>query len=98
MRVLLAVARIRWLQGDDANLVIPGRDELARPESILPSGWLPGWPNAPRNDGANQGDYAAQRNDLLQRRDMPGEGAAAGRGGGHRGLRLLADEGLVDAT
>jgi len=27
---------------------------------------------------------------------MAGEGAAAGGGRGHRGLRLLADEGLVD--
>ena len=36
------------------------------------------------------------RDDLLQRRDVAGEGAAPGGGRGHRGLRLLADEGLVD--
>ena len=35
------------------------------------------------------------RNDFLQRRDMAGEGAAAGGGGRYRGLRLLADEGLL---
>ncbi len=37
-----------------------------------------------------------RRDDLLQGRDMAGEGAAAGRARGHRGLRLLADKGLVD--
>ena len=39
---------------------------------------------------------ARRRDDLLQGRDMAGEGAAALRGRGHRGLRLLADKGLVD--
>ena len=38
----------------------------------------------------------AARDDLLQGRDMAGKGAAAGRARGHRGLRLLADKGLVD--
>src|SRR5271163_21388 len=36
------------------------------------------------------------RDDLLQCGDMAGEGAAAGGGSSHRGLRFLADEGLVD--
>ena len=39
---------------------------------------------------------ARRRDDFLQRRDMAGEGAAADRSGGHRGLRLLADKGLFD--
>src|SRR6201999_1581946 len=38
----------------------------------------------------------AAGDDLLQGRDMAGECASAGRARRHRGLRLLADEGLVD--
>jgi len=36
------------------------------------------------------------RDDFLQRRDMAGERAAPCRCRGHRGLRFLADKGLVD--
>src|SRR5262249_51621349 len=38
----------------------------------------------------------AARDDLLQGRDMAGERAAPRGGRGHRGLRFLANEGLVD--
>src|SRR5438876_11159424 len=38
---------------------------------------------------------AGRRDDFLQGRDMAGEGAPARGGRGHRGLRLLADKGLL---
>src|ERR1700731_251876 len=64
--------------------------------SVPPQGGIAVIPDGMRAPGMTLRLPGRSRDDFLQRRHMPGERAASRRRGGHRGLRLLADKGLVD--